>query len=268
MFEPRPRLILIHSGVLALCLTLAACGNSVGPSSASPDAVTTPPPPASPAAPAAPTSLTATPGNSQASLVWSSSQSATSYDVMRSTTAGGPYAQVATAASPSYTDNTVKNGTTYHYVVTAVNADGQSGDSPEATVTPDPTITTPAVPGGLAVTAGNAQVSLSWTASSGATSYHVKRATASGGPYTQVGAPTSAMYTDASLVNGTKYYYVVSALNSAGESANSVQVSGTPSAPVAAVPAAPAGLAANGGNALVSLTWSAASGATSYHVKR
>ena len=42
--------------------------------------------------------------------------------------------------------------------------------------------TAPAAPTGLAATAGNAQVGLSWNASSGATSYNVKRATVSGGP--------------------------------------------------------------------------------------
>jgi hypothetical protein len=51
----------------------------------------------------------------------------------------------------------------------------------------------------------------------------------SGGPYTQIAAPTSPSYTDTGLVNGTTYYYVVSAVNSVGESANSVQVSATPS---------------------------------------
>jgi hypothetical protein len=77
-------------------------------------------------------------------------------------------------------------------------------------------------------------VALTWSASSGATSYHVKRATTSGGPYTQIGAPTSASYTDSSLTNGTTYYYVVSALDAAGESANSAQLTATPSAPAAA----------------------------------
>jgi hypothetical protein len=84
---------------------------------------------------------------------------------------------------------------------------------------------------GVAATAGNAQVSLNWSTSSGATSYHVKRATTSGGPYTQIATATSASYTDAAVSNGTAYYYVVTAVDSAGESASSAQVSATPAAP-------------------------------------
>jgi hypothetical protein len=86
----------------------------------------------------------------------------------------------------------------------------------------------PAAPTALAGTPGNLQVSLTWTASSGATSYHVKRATTSGGPYTQAGSPTLASFTDMGLTNGSTYYYVVSALNTYGESANSAQISATP----------------------------------------
>ena len=77
-------------------------------------------------------------------------------------------------------------------------------------------------------TAGNAQVSLSWSASTGATSYHVKRATSANGTYTQVAAPTSTSFTDTGLTNDKTYYYVISALNSAGESANSSRASATP----------------------------------------
>ena len=89
-------------------------------------------------------------------------------------------------------------------------------------------VTVPATPTGLAATAGNQQVGLTWSASSGAASYNVKRGTASGGPYTQAANPTGTNYTDSGLTNGTPYYYVVSAVNSAGESANSSQVSATP----------------------------------------
>jgi hypothetical protein len=88
--------------------------------------------------------------------------------------------------------------------------------------------TVPGAPTSLMATAGNQQVALSWTASSGATSYHVKRGTTTGGPYTQIAAPTSASYTDTTVANGTTYYYVVSALNSVGESANSNEASALP----------------------------------------
>jgi beta-lactamase superfamily II metal-dependent hydrolase len=123
----------------------------------------------------------------------------------------------------------------------------------------------PAAPTGLTATAGNAQVSLSWTASTGATSYNVKRATATGGPYTVVASGVNATtYTNTGLTNGTTYFYVVSAVNGVGESANSNEASATPIGP----PAAPTGLTATAGNAQVSLSWTAATGATSYYVKR
>lgn len=86
----------------------------------------------------------------------------------------------------------------------------------------------PATPAGLTATAGDQQVSLTWTGSTGATSYHVKRGTTAGGPYSQVGTPSTAAFTDAGLTDGTAYYYVVSAVNSYGESANSTEASATP----------------------------------------
>ncbi|HMI74407.1 MAG TPA: hypothetical protein VK495_06840, partial [Steroidobacteraceae bacterium] len=115
----------------------------------------------------------------------------------------------------------------------------------------------PAVPADLTATPGNAVVTLTWTASTGATGYNVKRATTNGGPYTQLAqlaAPTSNGYTDSSVTNGTAYYYVVSALNAAGESANSAQASATPNAP-SVPPAAPTNLTATPGDTQVSLTW-------------
>src|SRR5271157_4304883 len=86
----------------------------------------------------------------------------------------------------------------------------------------------PAAPTGLQATAGNAQISLTWNASSGAASYNVKRSTTNGGPYTTIASPTTASYTDTGLTNGTPYYYVVSAVNSAGESNPSSQATATP----------------------------------------
>ena len=143
---------------------------------------------------------------------------ATSYVLERGTTSGGPYTQIGTATSVSYTDTGVTNGTAYYYVVIAVNSAGQSARSTEVSATPDSMTTVPPVPAGLTASAGNAQVGLTWTLSAGASSYHVKRATVSGGPFTVIATPTPASYTDMGLTNGTTYFYVVSALDSAGES--------------------------------------------------
>ena len=85
----------------------------------------------------------------------------------------------------------------------------------------------PSVPSGLTATAGATQVVLNWSASSGATSYNVKSSTTNGGPYTIIASPTTTSYTNTGLVTGTTYYYVVSAVNGAGESTNSIQVSAT-----------------------------------------
>lgn len=179
-------------------------------------------------APPVPTGLTATAASAQVNLSWNASTGATGYYVKRATTTGGPYTQISAQASTTYADNSVTNGTKYFYVVSSYNSYGQSANSAEVSATPTAPATPPTVPSGLTATAGNAQVSLSWNASAGATSYHVKRSTTSGGPYTQVAAPTANSDTDSGLTNGTTYFYVVSAVNSAGESANSPEVSATP----------------------------------------
>jgi hypothetical protein len=104
----------------------------------------------------------------------------------------------------------------------------------------------PAVPTGIAATAANAQVNLTWNASTGATGYYVKRSTTSGAE-AQIAAVSTTSYSDNNVNNGTKYYYVVSAYNSYGPSANSAEVNATPVAPPP--PSAPTGLVATAGNA-------------------
>jgi polygalacturonase len=77
----------------------------------------------------------------------------------------------------------------------------------------------------------NGQVILNWSPAATATSYHVKRAITSGGSYTTNATVTTTNYTDTQVTSGTTYYYVVSAVNAAGESTNSVEVSAAPQTP-------------------------------------
>jgi hypothetical protein len=115
----------------------------------------------------------------------------------------------------------------------------------------------PAAPTNLTATAGNAKVSLNWTGSAGATSYDVYRSTTSGG-YTTLPLAigiTATSYTDSSLSNGTTYYYVVSAVNSFGESQKSNEVSATPQAPPDfALSASPASASVSRGSSAIYTT--------------
>ncbi len=78
----------------------------------------------------------------------------------------------------------------------------------------------------------NTNVDLSWTGAEDATSYNVKRSQTPGGPYETIASNIMATtYTDTDVTNGTTYYYVVSAVNTAGESGNSNEVSATPKNP-------------------------------------
>lgn len=88
----------------------------------------------------------------------------------------------------------------------------------------------PSAPGGVAASAGNAQVTVSWGAVSGATSYNVYWATSSGVLKSTGTKITGASnpHTHTGLTNGTTYYYMVTAANAAGESVESSEASATP----------------------------------------
>jgi hypothetical protein len=93
-------------------------------------------------------------------------------------------------------------------------------------------VAAPAAPLSVLTAPGENRVPLRWTESFGATSYKVKRATTSGGPYTTIATVTVPSHVDGAVSNGTPYYYVVSAVNASGEGANSAQDSATPVSPM------------------------------------
>ena len=183
--------------------------------------------------PLPPLVLSAAPSNSTVFLNWTAVSNATVYNLKRALTNNGPFAVVAAGTTgTNFTDSSVVNGTTYYYVVTAVNGAGESGPSPQAAVTP-PGI--PNAPTGLVATPGDQQVGLEWNPAQWATSYNVKASTTNGGPYVTMATNVpAASHIVGGLSNGTPYYFVVSAVNASGQSDESLPASATPVPPVVA----------------------------------
>ncbi len=191
--------------------------------------------------PGAPVNLQATPGNQSVSLSWTApfnngGSAITSYNIYRATSSGGEALVKSGVTGTSYTDTGLTNGTTYYYEVTAVNGVGEGGSSNEASAVPAPGA--PGAPTGLQASGGNAFVSLLWTGplndgGSAITSYRIYRGTSPGGESSTPIATgiTATSYVDNTAVNGTTYYYKVSAVNGTGEGAQSSEASAKPQAP-------------------------------------
>jgi len=207
---------------------------------------------------AVPGSLTATAGNGSITLNWTSAAGASSYKVFRGTASGShPTLVVSGVTGTTYTDTGVTVGTPYYYVVDGVNSTGISDDSNEASATAG---SAPASPN-VSVGDGDHQLSLSWPAVSGATSYSITWSTDNTNFSPLATNITQTFYTQTGLTNGNTYYYHVTASNSFGTSAPT-SVSGIPNPPLTA----PQNLAGTPGNASVSLTWDAVPTATGYQI--
>lgn len=123
----------------------------------------------------------------------------------------------------------------------------------------------PAKPTTVAATAGDGEAAVTWTASADATSYNVYYGTNPGvtaGNGTKVAGATSGQAVTG-LVNGTTYYFAVTAVGAHGESAVSDEASATPLPPL---PGKVQGLRVSGDNGQVVMAWSPVTGATSYNV--
>ena len=212
-------------------------------------------PAASDTCPAAPTGLTAAAGNAQVTLSWAAPASdggwsVTGYNVYQGTSSGGEAAapvNSSLATTTSYTVTGLTNGTTYYFTVTAVNRVGDGEPSSEVAATP---VTAPGAPTGLTATAGNTQVTLTWTApasdgGSPVSGYNVYQGTSPGG---EAAAPvnsslaTTTSYTVTGLTNGTTYYFTVTAVSAVGQSPPSAEASAAlpPIVPLSSPPTIPA----------------------------
>jgi hypothetical protein len=132
-----------------------------------------------------------------------------------------------------------------------------------------PLFAAPSPPANLtAVATANESITLTWTASLGATGYRVYREPDTTTPIATVGAVTTYVDSDPSLVVGTTYTYRVSAVNVADSPAESA-LSAPASATVAGTPSAPAGLRVTAVTSTsVSLAWNSVAGAIEYSVYR
>jgi len=164
------------------------------------------------ALPDVPAGLALVASNGQLTASWTTVSGATAYEVYTSTTSGSGFAKygadIAQSATPNVAITGLSNGTTYYVQVLAKNSIGSSALCTEVSATP--VFPAPAKP---AVTAGNTQVSVTWSAVSGASSYAVLYDTDAdiAGATTASASETGTAYTITGLTNGTIYYVFVRA---------------------------------------------------------
>ena len=214
----------------------------------------------------APADITADAGRERVTLTWSPVPRATSFNIYYSTSPGvtksNYFKKVENQLSP-YVERDLANGTTYYFVIEA-EGKGRSGAlSREISATPS---AAPPPPAPTQVTASpeSGQVQVSWRPSSGAASYDIYYSTVqpvsktTGTRISGVASP----HVISPLVDGTVYFFVVTASNEKGESKMSFEASTIP----VAAPLIPTGVSAVEGNRFVTVTWTPASGATSYNI--
>jgi len=200
-------------------------------------------------------------------LNWTASSGATSYAIIRNSEV------IATTSSTSASDFTVATGTTYTYVVRAINSGG-SADSNQVSIGVAFDICG-LPPGAFSIsttagcTAGNAKVTVAWSPSSGVTSYTVFRNSTA-----LTTLPSTAQtYDDTTVAGDIPYAYSMRASNDSGTTDSNTSTITVPEGLCGnVVPTAPnvtASLFCSTGNTpAVRLEWTASQGATSYIVVR
>ena len=219
--------------------------------------------------PGPPLNLTATAGDTEATLNWDSPTSGDapeSYQYRHKKTGEPDYIEWADipgsdGATTSYTVTGLENGSTYTFGVRGVNDGGHgSGGSEFPFATPQPPA--PGAPQSLTASAGNGEVTLNWTAPSSGGSvvgYEYRQSEDGGSSWggwfevTNSDANTTR-HTIAGLTNGTNYTFEVQAFNDGGTSPSSNQASAMPVPPL---PHPPTNLMATAGDAQITLVWDA-----------
>ncbi len=183
--------------------------------------------------PLSPDNVSAAAGDAEVAVSWDPSVDATSYNIywsIVSPVTEAVYDGVFSDVTSPHDHPSLTNGTTYYYVVTAINGYGESAISAEVSATPEAAVVAPSSPASIDALAGNGEITVSWTPSADATSYNLYWATTPGVTIS-AGTPlpgVTSPFIHTGRTNGLTHYYVVTAVNSAGESAVSSEASATP----------------------------------------
>jgi parallel beta-helix repeat protein len=192
--------------------------------------------PSAPSPPSVPLNPQATPGDQQVTLTWDEPTfdggvPITNYKIYRGTSPGAETFLAEIGNVLTFTDTGLTNGQTYYYQVSAVGVGGEGPRSQEVSAIP---VGIPGAPRDPFAIAGNQRITLHWSpplddGGSSVSKYLVYRATTSGSLTFLIELGNVLTFTDLVLVNGQTYYYAISAKNSIGEGAQSIEVNATPS---------------------------------------
>jgi len=153
---------------------------------------------------------------------WGPVPGATGYKVLRSTTKGADYKEIATATSPQAFDPAIEAGTTYYYVLQAVAGAEVSANSDERSVNipgtkrvalTAPEIDTPIVQSTVEFGKTSFRVGITWKPVAQAVAYNLYRSTEAGKNYELLVSGADTRTVDARVEEGKTYYYVVTALD-------------------------------------------------------
>ena len=197
-------------------------------------------------APGAPVMNSAVAGDGQVNLSWNPTAGATGYKIYKSTTTGMYEFECATVSNSVYSQDITGliNGTTYYFIVKAINPGGDSPASNEVSATPQ--VPAPGAPVINSAVAGDGQVNISWDPTAGATGYKIYKSATTGVYGAEYTTVASSVYSQniTELTNGTTYYFIVKATNPGGDSPASNEVSAIPKN----VPGSPTNVTAVAGN--------------------
>lgn len=214
---------------------------------------------------AAPTGVTGVVGNTQVALSWTAptnngGSAISNYDVQYSSNNGATWTIFSHTASTAtnLTVTGLTNGVDYLFRVAAINGWGRANFATTPT-TYNP-FTLPGAPTNVAGAAGSSQAVVTWTASApngrAITDYVIQFSSNNGSTWATFndGTSTATSATVTGLTNSVAYIFKVAGVSAAGTSSYS---SNTSAVTPQAVPSIPLNVVGVGGNAQVSLSWSA-----------